>query len=184
MDPITVTIGDIEVEVHAVEGVLVDGNLKVSSVEAEVLGRNFHSLNEEISWNEEEVREAVRSAWMQNSEWPDTLDPQWKEHRLVNPGTQEWNVLEYIEDNYPCKTRSINEELDYGDNLKNVVYDLKEDNLITAVARDGNAHILVPTHLGLKELYLEGGLENVGLDNLFNNNNSEEEDEEAEENDK
>lgn len=164
---LVVTIGDMEMEVEAVEGTLVDGELKVSSISTEFLSESFQTLDPEISWVEEEVKDAIRSHWMEQGEWPDTSDANWTEHRLVNEGTQMWQVVKFVEENYPTTTVEIEEELGLNGNTQNVVYKAKQDNLIKTIGRDGNKHLLAPTHLGLKELHVGDALEITGLQSLF-----------------
>lgn len=176
-EPLTVTIGDTEVEVSPVDGNLEGGELVVSSISVTVNDDTYQTLDEPVEWNEDNIREAVRTAWLEKPGWPDTSDADWDEHRLVSPGTQKWLVIQYVAENFPVTSQDISRDLDeeLNGNYQNVIYDAKEDNLVATIGYDEQYHVLAPTHLGLKELHLEDELEKTGIEALFSDNSPDEE---------
>lgn len=188
MEPKTVTIGNTEVKVTPFEGVIVDGEVTVSSIDVEILGENFMDLDTEINWDsEEEIKSQIRSAWMDTDEWPDTCTDDWDSPQIINAGSNAWEVLEAIVDNFPVTNPELEGQVSFDYSPSGESSNLEEKNLVACIGYEGRTKVYAPTHIGIKEVFEYNGLEiSSGLDALFSNNGSaegggEEESEEEEE---
>lgn len=159
----TVTIGETEVEVVPAEGSLIDGVLTVSSVDVRIKDDTYLRLSEDIDWEaedtEEKLEEELRTAWMEGERWPDTADPDWKEPRGINVGTDAWKTLKAIIDNYPVTNEELVDLVDYEYSPSSQTADLKEARLVATVGVEDGHQQHVPTHLGLKNMYEYNGID-------------------------
>jgi len=175
MEPITVTIGNIELEATPVNGVISDGEVNVESMYVELMDKQYLKVDEQILWDEDSVKESVRASWMEKGNWPDTSTSDWGPHSTVNQDTIKWDILEYMWDNQPTTNTEIDEALELDGATSAYVSKMKEDNLVKVVGYSGRSQVLVVTHVGAKELYSEYGAAmtdrgsegNSGLSSLF-----------------
>lgn len=172
MDNITVTIGTTEVEAEPVNGTLEDGELLVESFNWKINGEVFKEASEPFEWTEEQLKEQVRSTWMEKEEWPDTCVKDWDETRFVNEDTIKWRILEFVWEEQPVKSAYIDSQLELDGSASAYVAKMKDDNLLACIGYESRAQVLVATHIGAKELSVHHGLSlhyssDSGLDALF-----------------
>lgn len=162
MEPLTITIGDIELEADPVNGELVDGELMVDSVNVTFTEEVYHEFTEPVVWDVGIVKEKIRSSWMEEGRWPDTL-AEWEAGRLVNTDTQRWHVMQFIVSNSPVTSSDIEDYFNDEDSEDNIsvnsaIHGLKNKNLVKAIGHQGRREVLAPTHLAFKELYSIHGM--------------------------
>lgn len=116
-------------------------------------------LQEPTRWDDDEaLAQAIQDSFVGDPDWPDTLYEDWEPHSRINPDTQVWDVVWYVLNTPYCTTEHMDRDLDLNGNIQNVVYKAKNLNMIKAVGREGNKHILVCTHLAYKEILEEHSL--------------------------
>lgn len=176
-------VGDTALQVSPGDGELNDGALLVETVHVEGVHVDLENL---IHWDDDStLAERLRQTFMGQEDWPDTMELKWTEPRIVEPGTQLWCALSYIAHEYPVTTDDIREDCDLNGNTQNVVYKLKQKNVVADIGKDGQHHLTVPTHLGIKELFNANELDNnsKGLQELFGEESVKEQDGEEPESD-
>jgi len=156
-----VTLGLLEMEVEAMNGNLEDGVLQTEEVEVGVESTFLAELTGSVSFQSDYLEDALKEAVLpEDCYWPDTLDnDNWEEPAYVGRDTKARAVLQYIITNPFCTTGDIQEEASNELDVRNIVYQLKKDNLVRPVGRAGSSHLLVPTHLGYKEHFVVYGTE-------------------------
>lgn len=157
LDPIKLTIGQTDVTVKMADAEVEpsdDGGVefKASAINVEIDNAVYQKLDEPVDWDKEEIKEVVRNAWLEGTvEWPDTLDKEWTESRFTKNAKAQRAVLSAIVENCPVTAGYLKEDnlLDYS--VGNAIYELKQQNLVKAIDRNGQGEVLVPTHVGWKE---------------------------------
>jgi len=175
LDPIEVEIGDITVSARPCDGSIGDGNVTVTSMYADIQDEQYITLEEEIPWTAEAIKESIRSTWMDEEDtWADTSDRSWTTTRVVNQGTIKWDILEYVQQKYPCTTAEIDEALGLDDTASAYVSKMKQSHVLACIGYEERSQLIVPTHIGMKELQTVHGSGdtlqqplNSGLDRLF-----------------
>lgn len=161
-EPITVSVGIADLEVSPTSAVPIeDGRrleMKIKGLDVTFKDSIYYEADKPISWNKDEVEKAIRSSWMSGEdEWPDTSDPSWEDNRIVKRDTLEYAVLRTVVSRQTCWTHNLDDEIGEYLNVGNVVYRLKKKNLVSGIDRVKDGSLIVPTHLGYKEmLCLEG----------------------------
>lgn len=176
LEPMEITIGTVNLEVTPIDGELEDGLLKVQTMKWTLPDGAEHVEPGSVVWEEEQVKEAIGSSWMETgSNFPDTSDDLWTETRIINKDTIKWEVLEAVYDNQPTTNRELVKELDR-DEVSAYTSKLKDDLVVASIGKDngGNSsrmeHVLVVTHVGMKELACEYGVRlegKSGMNALF-----------------
>lgn len=199
-----------EVTVHAIHGELENGVVYVTAVQ---VNRNDDvvQLDFDQKQNWKKVNDVLFNRLLEtmfegreteetkaDDEKVDIADPNYDEPLYVSPDTQVESILREIYNLFPCTTLMISKQLDIPQKtVSSAATTLKQDELVGVVDKRGQAQVLVPTHLGIKELYTIYGMPNVhkniktlpfdeedadtGLDALYNDNEKDEKEEEKEE---
>lgn len=158
MEPLNITIGDIEMEVEVSDASVDKGELSVSSAEVTFGDSVYYEFEDNISWDKETVKEAIRSEWMEKGRWPDVSEVEdWQEPKTIRTGTDRWKVMQYVVSNAPVTARRAKEDLGDDISVGSALYGLEELNLIKSIDRVGGGNVRVPTHIAFKELYCVHG---------------------------
>jgi len=149
-------IGQDVLTIYPGDGILNDGKKIVETVKIGHEDAPHFQLEHEVHWDsDEELQNAIRDTLEIKEGWPNTGDAEWTEHELLNPDTQLWELVEFAVMNPYFTSDDVKDHLDLNGNTQNVIYKAKKRNLIAVVGRDGNYHVLAPTHLAYKELFIE-----------------------------
>jgi len=157
VDELEVTVGDTDLTVTMAEGDLVETGegsieLKAKSIYVTIEDSVFQVLDEPTSWDKEAIKECVRNAWLEGTtEWPKTLDKEWTEPRYVGNADAQREVLELIVEHHPVTSAFLKQDGLADCDVGNARYNLKKQNLVKAISRNGQGEVLVPTHIGFKE---------------------------------
>lgn len=150
----TIEYGGEELTIRAVEGQLEGGELKVSKVsvhQGDKAGK--FDLDEPISFDEVTVPLLVTLLGERvehKNKW-DTADRTYTEPRHISAGSDEAAILQIATFNAPTTTSELNKIIEDDVSVRNAVYKLKDKDLLAVIGYEGNAHVIVPTHLGWKE---------------------------------
>lgn len=151
-----------EIKFNGVEATVVPRDARIDDyepyVESVALEGDYAmeiTLSEKVSWDDEEqLQKEIQQAIAGDAKWPDTKDSSWTEHRLMEEDTQLHDVVGYVASNPYCTSGRIDEVLDITGEISNVIYKAKKRNLIATVSKQSQYHVLAPTHLAFKELYI------------------------------
>lgn len=83
----------------------------------------------------------------------DTSNRDYTEPRFVSEGTNLAKVLQSVYNLFPCTNKMIRDQSGIDHDVSGYVSDLKNDGLVACVGWHNRSQILVPTHIGMKEIY-------------------------------
>lgn len=157
-----------EHEIEPVSGTLEGGELIVSEVS--INGRQL-ALEEEKSWDDIEDVNDLPDIIPSITDL-DTCSKDYTDPMFITEGTIMHDVLRNICRMFPVTSGRLEEEIDIDHTVTAYTSDLKDKNLVACIGHDTDnrgAELLVPTHVGMKEIYLIDGVPNneKGLKNLF-----------------
>lgn len=121
-------------------------------------------LDNPVSWDDDDkLAKEIRNSILGDDKWPDTMDPEWTGHRLVQDGKWHLEIAKFAVMNPYFTTKEVKEEMGIPEGNTSAVYQAERKGLIKSVEKDGQAHIRVPTHLAYKEVVNELDLETLRI---------------------
>lgn len=181
----TVSFGNEEYEIVPINGSLEDGEFYPSTVNVEGIEIDVDG----VIWGE--IEHYILGALIEkldDLQPVDTCDPDYTHAIFINGGTIKKDVLTAVYRLGTCTTSMLETELNLEHSPSPYISKLKDDGLVACVGHVDNSQILVPTPVGVKELFcIEGtpnpyesdrkhfGKEEGGLTNLINNSGEESE---------
>lgn len=166
----TVTI-ETEEEVELIDGNVENGEVIAYRIKIRDM---FLDIDEGQKWNDideyiENIEDSIEDEVEKSALEVDTYDRDYTVPRFVKEGTIEADILTKIVNLSPTTSRQLDERMEIDHSTSPYISDLKKKGLVAAIGVDNNSHVIVPTHVGIKEVYCMGDLElqNKGLKNLF-----------------
>lgn len=179
--------GDMEYDIRILDGSIKGGAKYAEKVEisdGDLKRVAILSLEEEV--HESEIKDHLLPGLVEKilhmEETVNTGDPDYTEPRFVNEGTNKAKILLSIYRMFPTTNELVAHYTDI-EGVSAYTSKLRDDNLVAYVGNENKSRVIVPTHVGMKEVYcLRGGIpdtkvsdrerggketDQTGLDGLF-----------------
>lgn len=179
----TIEVNGEEVVITPETGELNGGNLRVDAVKIEMNGRTAPlRFNGYESWVEVEAAVAgysVQKLIEIEESNIDTSDTDYTEPKVLREDTEKAKLLKALYHLAPCTNSQIRDDGQFK-NVSSKTSSLKDDGLVACVGWQDGSQVLVPTALGVKEIYTMWSIPPTGnatQDYLSSENRTEEDDE-------